>query len=672
MFHHLNTIESLIDFNEINNETIFINVINENIMKVKVGNFTICEIINKKLISLIKKIKNKIILYINTDIIFILKNRKNYEVLVNNKLINIWFCKSITLNDIDKDFIIKNPIQNINIPIIPIIYARCENSMNFLDKVHRKYIKKYKFKKNDIIAIKSVAGSGKTTTLLDLANINQKKKILYIAFNKCLIDEIKIKKKNNNINNLFPSTFDSLMRNIFMNECGFEPYIIDLKPQTISSIIPWFENKSYKAKQFYCYNYSDFCRQNEYNCMKEYCLNKFGCEKKMLIDLWTKTLHKEFYTFDSIRKLCLINNLCKKFLDKKYDIIFIDEAQDFDPIMLKILIRDTTIPKLFVGDPKQAIYEWRGCINAFDILPKKAKIFEFYSTFRIGNPACNLISKQFNDCWMISMSNSNTKLNYDIIPDDKYVYIFRSWKCLLNTAKNTKKIWIYNYHKQIDIIKKLHNKLKFAKLTENEKNNFSDDLPAFLMKLSANELESLIENINKNLVNKDDAYCQMYTIHSYKGMENNIIRIANDIDKKEEHNLYYVALTRGIKNIICDTKVINDDLKYKQSRICEFIKVDTECYQPKEINNNYLFGELEKINKNIIFESKTKCGQLIKISKVKNSGGKHDNKMRIYITGPLIIKKIKQKSKTIYCENNLEIAKKKSLEFINNLSVKNN
>ncbi len=318
MFHHLNTIDSLLDINEINNETIFINVINENIMKVKVGNFTICEIINKKLIPLIKKIKNKIILYINTEIIFILKNRKNYEVLVNNKLINIWFCKSITLDEINKDFIINNPTKNINIQILPIIYARCENSMNFLDKVHRKYIKKYKFKKNDIIAIKSVAGSGKTTTLLDLANINKKKKILYIAFNKCLIDEIKIKKKNNNINNLFPSTFDSLMRNIFMNECGFEPYIIDLKPQTISSIIPWFENKSYKAKQFYCYNYSDFCRQNEYNCMKEYCLNKFGCEKKILTDLWTRTLQKEFYTFDSIRKLCLIKNLPAYFLHRTW------------------------------------------------------------------------------------------------------------------------------------------------------------------------------------------------------------------------------------------------------------------------------------------------------------------------------------------------------------------
>ncbi len=69
------------------------------------------------------------------------------------------------------------------------------------------------------------------------------------------------------------------MRNIFIQESGVEPYIMDLKPQTISNIIPWFKNKAYKAKQYYCSNYIDFCRQNKFNTMDEFCLNKFGCKK---------------------------------------------------------------------------------------------------------------------------------------------------------------------------------------------------------------------------------------------------------------------------------------------------------------------------------------------------------------------------------------------------------
>ena len=37
--------------------------------------------------------------------------------------------------------------------------------MTFLDKVYRDYVYKHKFKQNNILEIKSVAYSGKTTTL---------------------------------------------------------------------------------------------------------------------------------------------------------------------------------------------------------------------------------------------------------------------------------------------------------------------------------------------------------------------------------------------------------------------------------------------------------------------------------------------------------------------------
>ena len=159
---------------------------------------------------------------------------------------------------------------------------------------------------------------------------------------------------------------------------------------------------------------------------------------------------------------------CKDYIDTCFDMIFIDESQDFDNIMLKILLDDTTIPKLFVGDPKQAIYEWKGCINAFEKLPKETTMIEFYSTFRVGEPACSQIRDKFDNCWMISKSSNITHLesssNYEIQPNDKYVYLFRNWKSLLQTAQNTAKVWIYNYESQIEYIKKLHAKLSVSKL----------------------------------------------------------------------------------------------------------------------------------------------------------------------------------------------------------------
>jgi superfamily I DNA/RNA helicase len=275
--------------------------------------------------------------------------------------------------------------------------------------------------------------------------------------------------------------------------------------------------------------------------------------KKQLIKMWLHAKQNRLMTFDGLRKLALVQHWFKDYLDTKYDMIFIDEAQDFDPVMLEILLKDSTIPKVFVGDPRQAIYEWRGAINAFEKLPEHTNTVEFYTTWRIGDPACDEIRRKFTDCWMIAGNKNKTGLHYDTNPLGEYDYLFRSWRYLLQTAATKQNVWINDYYKKIEFIKRLHKKLQKYPLSEEDKAEFEDDLPNFLLSLSSYELEKLIADIEKNSVPKKLATCCMYTIHSYKGMENNNIRIFNDIDHEEEENIYYVALTRGIKNIYLDS-----------------------------------------------------------------------------------------------------------------------
>ena len=366
---------------------------------------------------------------------------------------------------------------------------------------------------------------------------------------------------------MYPVTFDALMREIFVQKTNItNPQIIDLKPQTIPLIIKWFENKKYNIKNFYVKSFNKFCNQTEYDNIDTFSKKKLEGEKKLLTTMWQKTLKYELITFDSIRKIVQMNHLAKDYIDNKYDMIFIDESQDFDNTMLKILLDDTTIPKLFVGDERQAIYEWKGCINAFNKLPDSSLIFEFYSTFRVGSPACEEISAKFDHCNMISKSINKTVLEYDIVPDEKYVYLFRNWRNLLQTAQYIPEIYINNYDTQIEFIKKLHSKLKNSSLDEDEFNDFADDLPKFLLKLSLEELEKLINDINKNIVKKEKCKVEFYTIHRYKGLEDDIIRIYNDIDIKNEQNLYYVALTRGKKRIIIDVKkpIYGEDISNKK------------------------------------------------------------------------------------------------------------
>jgi superfamily I DNA/RNA helicase len=83
--------------------------------------------------------------------------------------------------------------------------------------------------------------------------------------------------------------------------------------------------------------------------------------------------------------------------------------------------------------------------------------------------------------------------------------------------------------------------------------------------LGQGELDKMLKDIEKNSVPKDECTCEMYTIHAYKGLEDDIVKVHNDIDLEKEVNLSYVALTRGKSLVIekpQDMKATNAFEKY--------------------------------------------------------------------------------------------------------------
>jgi hypothetical protein len=538
------------------------NVEKQFIKKIDIGNLIVCEIPHDNWEKAVKVVENNVFLYTSFKSWIWLVDRESYRIQIDNKLRNVWIGEVCSFQDVLDNTCLQYIITTEGLNTFrcvendcessKIIYARCKKSMYLLDDIHRKYVCNYLFNKNDILAIKSVAGSGKTTTLLNIAKKHNDKKILYIAFNKSLITEIKDKIKSQNIHNIQPFTFDALLYKLFISLKGYEPAIVDLRPQFIGKIIPFLEGKPYKVREYYCKKFLQFCNDANNNDIRQFCLTKLGDKKPLMEQMWDKSNQDKLITFETIRKQAYINRWFKDFIDNTFHLIMIDETQDFDMIMLKMLLNDTKIPKIFVGDPKQSIYDFRGCINAFNYLPKEALVIEFYSTFRVGNPACEIIRSKFDDCWMISKSINETHFVPSFENNDKYVYLFRSWRVLLQTAEKTNNIWIYNFDKKINEIKNLHKKLQTRNHFDDDDNKFEDDLPKFLTSISSYQLEELLNNINKNVVCFEDSIIQFYTTHSYKGMESDNIRLANDIDLTDNENIYYVAITRGMKKIVID------------------------------------------------------------------------------------------------------------------------
>ncbi|WOE30599.1 MULTISPECIES: 3'-5' exonuclease [unclassified Acinetobacter] len=64
------------------------------------------------------------------------------------------------------------------------------------------------------------------------------------------------------------------------------------------------------------------------------------------------------------------------------DYILFDEAQDADPLMLGILLRQRQTQVIYVGDAHQQIYAWRGAINAMQQLPLPES--RLTTSFRFG------------------------------------------------------------------------------------------------------------------------------------------------------------------------------------------------------------------------------------------------------------------------------------------------
>ena len=76
------------------------------------------------------------------------------------------------------------------------------------------------------------------------------------------------------------------------------------------------------------------------------------------------------------------------------------------------------------------------------------------------------------------------------------------------------------------------------------------------MQLSADELAALKTCITSRRARRaEDAHCEMYTVHGFKGREADVVRVCGDVDPVEEANLYYVAVTRGRQQVWVDSPI---------------------------------------------------------------------------------------------------------------------
>lgn len=417
------------------------------------------------------------------------------------------------------------------------------------------------------ICIEALAGSGKTSTLVECANLIGEGNNLFVAFNKRIQLELSERLSHTTMK---ATTLHALGFSIIMSQIAKGNKVIVDNKKT-GNIINDLDLDIYR-EDFFTYI-------NIIKAIKSFCVD-FN-SKKELDDLFdymniTDKIDNDYYSnikkimeksnrnifkidFEDMIYLPLINNIKKN----PKDWIFVDELQDLNNSQFELLdlFIGSKTRVIGVGDQKQGIYKFRHSLLSImsDFTEKyNCTTFQLPITYRCPKSHIRLVKEHVPTIEAFE-NNPNgiiEVLDYDDLFDnmeDDAVYIARTNKyvaeTVMNLLKNKRKATAYGK----DIGKSIQTYIKKYKCKE--MNEFDGRLNGNLNKLSDNN-----KNFNKLIksesnFNKISSYRKRIRQNEYEIdlIETIMILMNNCTTIKELDKLIEDIFSDNIKGIVCST-----------------------------------------------------------------------------------------------------------------------
>lgn len=251
------------------------------------------------------------------------------------------------------------------------------------------------------IKINAVAGSGKTTTVIEYAKARPKKsKILYLAFNKSVKLEAIKRFHEKGLSNVKVETAHSLAYRNIVFKYGYKVRPQGFQTYDIAEVLQ-IQGNGEKHTEFIIANHINkfiayFCNSDKTKIQD---LNYLD----IVSDHKAKIFVKTYYKFIEKQTRLLLSKMdsgeieithdfyLKKFQlsnpQLNYDYILFDEGQDASPAMLDIFLKQDAV-KVIVGDTHQQIYGWRHAVNSLE--KADFKTFHLSTSFRFSQDIANL------------------------------------------------------------------------------------------------------------------------------------------------------------------------------------------------------------------------------------------------------------------------------------------
>ncbi|XP_043739459.1 F-box DNA helicase 1 isoform X3 [Cervus elaphus] len=240
-------------------------------------------------------------------------------------------------------------------------------------------------------------GTGKTSTLVKYAEKWSQSRFLYVTFNKSIAKQAELVFPSNVICKTFHSmAYGHIGRKYQLKK---KLNLFKLTPFMVNSVLTEGKGGFIRAK-LVCKTLENFFASADEELTIDHvpiwCKNSQG--QRVMVEqseklngvleasrLWDNMrklgeCKEEAYhmTHDGYLKLWQLS----KPLLASFDAIFVDEAQDCTPAIMNIVLSQPC-GKIFVGDPHQQIYTFRGAVNALFTVPH-THVFYLTQSFRFG------------------------------------------------------------------------------------------------------------------------------------------------------------------------------------------------------------------------------------------------------------------------------------------------
>ena len=507
------------------------------------------------------------------------------------------------------------------------------------------------------IKINAIAGSGKTTSLIEYAKARKNSRILYLAFNKSVKLEAINKFNDARLKNVRIETAHSLAYRYIVKNSNYKlttkystyqiKDILQIKPfgEKLNDYV--LANHINKFISYFCNNRAKYVKELDYSEL----INE--PKAKRFVEKYYENIEKQTRIFLAKMDKSEIEITHDFYLKKfqlqnptlNYDYILFDEGQDASPTMLDVFLNQKST-KVIVGDIHQQIYGWRYAVNSLD----KVNFKDFYLTksFRFNSEIADLAQEilktkrhftKIKSAVIKGLGNNKTTKTKVTLARTNIALLLKAIELLIEDSQINKiyfegNINSYTYAEDggsiYDILNLYNRHYKFIKdkLIKSMKDfeqlvEYADKIEDVQMKMIiqlvkkyTNQLPYFIKQLKIYHVNDNEKHLAdmiFSTVHKSKGMEYDEVFLQNDFmseekikklvdDSKikfapnslaEEVNMLYVAVTRT-KNKL---SIPYDLLPFSEQESYDKYKNIIIENPPEEVVDNIELN-LDYINKN--------------------------------------------------------------------------